>query len=166
MEIQNYVLLSLYHGHIVPRRALDYTEMRFKGYDKDTQNYIDLKKNKFIFNVFKTAQKMGKELKGTQELIIPPALKKILVKWIVMIPNGTDYLFFNAKIEPLTNVTLNQRLNAIFGGKKSVNALRHYYLTKTYKDLIIANEKMAKEMEEMGSSSAQSKVYIKVNDKE
>jgi len=166
MEIQNYVLLSLYHGHIVPRRATDYTEMKFKNFDREKDNFIDLKKNKFVFNVFKTAQKMGKELKGTQELVIPPALKKILVKWIDIIPNGTDHMFFNAKIEPLSNVTLNQRLNSIFGGKKSVNALRHYYLTKTYKDLMIANEKMNQEMGDMGSSIAQAKVYVKVNDKE
>ena len=166
MEIQNYVLLSLYHGHIIPRRAQDYTELRFQNYDKENHNYIDFKKNKFVFNVFKTAKKMGKELKGTQELDIPPALKKILVKWIGLIPNGIDHVFFNAVLSPLSNVTLNQRLNAIFGGKKSVNALRHFYLTKTYKDLMIANQKMADEMEAMGSSSAQAKVYVKVNDKE
>jgi hypothetical protein len=47
-----------------------------------------------------------------------------------------------------------------------VNALRHYYLTKTYKDLMIANEKMNQEMGDMGSSIAQAKVYVKVNDKE
>jgi hypothetical protein len=166
MEIQNYVLLSLYHGHIVPRRATDYTEMKFKNYDREKDNFIDLKKNKFVFNVYKTAQKMGKQLKGTQELIIPPALKKILIKWISLIPNGTDHLFFNAKIEPLSNVTLNQRLNSIFGGKKSVNALRHYYLTKTYKDLMLENQKMNEEMDSMGSSIAQAKVYVKINDKE
>lgn len=166
MEIQNYVLLSLYHGYVVPRRALDYTELRFKDYDKEKHNYIDLKKNKFVFNIYKTAKKMGETLKGQQELDIPPGLKKILIKWIGLIPNGTDHMFFNAKIEPLSNVTLNQRLNAIFGGKKSVNALRHFYLTSKYKDLMIQNQKMAETMEEMGSSSAQSKVYVKVNDKE
>jgi hypothetical protein len=166
MEIQNYILLSLYHGHIVPRRALDYTEMKFQNFDREKDNFIDLKKNKFVFNVYKTAKKMGKDLKGTQELDIPPALKKILVKWIAIIPNGTDHMFFNGKIEQLSNVTLNQRLNAIFGGKKSVNALRHFYLTSKYKDLMIANEKMNDEMGDMGSSAAQAKVYIKVNDKE
>jgi len=166
MEIQNYVLLSLYHGHVVPRRALDYTELKFQNFDREKDNYIDLKKNKFVFNIYKTAKKMGETLKGTQDLDIPPALKKILVKWIGLIPNGTDHVFFNAKIEPLSNVTLNQRLNAIFGGKKSVNALRHFYLTSKYKDLMVANEKMADEMNEMGSSSAQAKVYVKVNDKE
>jgi hypothetical protein len=166
MEIQNYILLSLYHGHIIPRRAQDYTLMKFQNFDRDKDNFVDLKKNKFVFNVFKTAQKMGQELKGTQELEIPPTLKKILVKWIALIPHGTDYMFFNAKIEPLSNVTLNQRLNAIFGGKKSVNALRHFYLTTKYKDLMVANEKMADEMNDMGSSSAQAKVYVKVNDKE
>ena len=166
MEIQNYVLLSLYHGHIVPRRALDYTEMKFQNFDRENDNFVDLKKNKFVFNVYKTAQKMGKELKGQQDLDIPPALKKILVKWIALIPNGTDHMLFNAKIEPLSNVTLNQRLNGIFGGKKSVNALRHFYLTSKYKDLMIANEKMGEEMNDMGSSSAQAKVYVKTNDKE
>jgi hypothetical protein len=166
MEIQNYILLSLYHGHIVPRRALDYTELRFQNYNKENHNYIDLKKNKFVFNVYKTAKKMGKELKGTQELDIPPALKKILMKWIAIIPNGTDHMFFNGKIEPLSNVTLNQRLNAIFDGKKSVNALRHFYLTSKFKDLMVANQEMAAEMNQMGSSDAQAKTYIKINDKE
>jgi hypothetical protein len=164
MEIQNYILLSLYYGHIVPRRALDYTEMKFKNFDREKDNFIDLKKNKFVFNIYKTAKKMGKELKGTQDLDIPPALKKILVKWIALIPNGTDHMFFNAKIEPLSNVTLNQRLNAIFGGKKSVNALRHFYLTSKFKDLMVANQEMASEMNQMGSSEKQAKVYIKVNE--
>jgi hypothetical protein len=166
MEIQNYILLSLYHGHIVPRRALDYTEMKFQNFDREKDNFIDLKKNKFVFNVYKTAKKMGATLKGTQDLDIPPALKKILVKWIAIIPNGTDHLFFNGKIEPLSNVTLNQRLNAIFDGKKSVNALRHFYLTSKFKDLMVANQEMAAEMNQMGSSEKQANTYIKINDKE
>jgi hypothetical protein len=161
MEIQNYVLFSLYYGHVVPRRALDYVEMLYKNYNKETDNYIDLKKNKFVFNKFKTAK-----FKGTQELAIPPALKKILSKWVSIIPSEIDSLFFNSKLEPLSNVTLNQRLNDIFGGKKSVNSLRHFYLTTKYKDLMIANQKMANEMEDMGSSAEQSKVYIKIHDKE
>jgi hypothetical protein len=140
--------------------------MKFKNYNREKDNFVDLKKNKFVYNIFKTAKKLGKELKGTQELDIPPALKKILVKWISMIPNGTDYLFFNAKIEPLSNVTLNQRLNSIFGGKKSVNALRHFYLSSKFKDLMIANQEMAAEMNEMGSSEKQANTYIKINNKE
>jgi hypothetical protein len=57
-------------------------------------------------------------------------------------------------------------LNALFGGAKSVNSLRHFYLTSKYSDLMRETEAMSKEMSDMGSSVAQAKVYIKINDKE
>jgi integrase len=160
MDIQNYVILSLYYDNIVPRRALDYCDMLYKNYD-ETNNYIDFKKNRFVFNNYKTAK-----YKGTQYLDIPPALMKILKKWIALIPKEIDNLFFNSNLEPLSNVTLNQRLNVIFGGAKSVNALRHFYLTSKYSDLMRETEEMAKEMEAMGSSKAQANTYIKIHDKE
>jgi hypothetical protein len=166
MDIQNYIILSLYNGHVVPRRALDYCAMLYQNYDTEKDNYVDFKKNKLVFNQYKTAQKMGKELKGRQELDLPLALKKILQKWIALIPKEVDNLLFNSNLEPLTNVSLNQRLNGIFGGKKSVNALRHFYLTSKYKDLMLETQKMSKEMEAMGSSIDQAKIYVKANDKE
>jgi hypothetical protein len=166
MDIQNYIIISLYYGHIVPRRSTDYVDMKYQNYDKEKDNYIDLKKSKLVFNKYKTAQKMGKELKGEQTLDIPPALKKILTKWIALIPSEIDTLFFNSNLEPLSNVTLNQRLNALFGGKKGVNSLRHFYLTSKYKQLMIANEDMAEDMDAMGSSKAQASVYVKIHDKE
>lgn len=166
MDIQNYIIISLYYGHIVPRRALDYVDMKYQNYDTEKDNYVDLKKNRLVFNKYKTAQKMGKELKGEQTLDIPLALKKIITKWITMIPKEIDNLLFNSNLEPLSNVTLNQRLNALFGGKKGVNSLRHYYLTSKYKQLMIANEGMADDMEAMGSSKAQASVYVKIHDKE
>ena len=51
MDIQNYIILSLYYGHIVPRRALDYVVLKYQNYSKD-DNYVDLKKNRFVFNKF------------------------------------------------------------------------------------------------------------------
>lgn len=166
MDIQNYIILSLYYGHIVPRRALDYVELLYQNYNADTDNYIDFKKNRFVFNRYKTATKMGKELKGQQTLDIPPTLMKILKKWVALIPKEVDNLFFNSNLEPLSNVTLNQRLNTLFGGAKSVNSLRHLYLTSKYSDLMRETEQMSKDMESMGSSKAQANVYIKINDKE
>lgn len=160
MDIQNYIILSLYYGHIVPRRALDYCVCLYKNYD-ESSNYIDFEKSRFVFNNYKTAK-----FKGTQYLDIPPSLMKILKKWVAIIPKEIDNLFFNANLEPLTNVTLNQRLNGIFGGKKSVNSLRHFYLTSKYSDLMRETEAMSKEMEAMGSSKAQANVYIKINDRE
>jgi len=166
MDIQNYIILSLYYGHIVPRRSTDYVEMKYQNYDKDKDNYLDLKKERFVFNKYKTAQKMGAEVKGQQTLDIPPALLKILKKWITIIPKEIDTLLFNTNLESLSNVTLNQRLNSLFGGKKGVNSLRHFYLTSKYKQLMIANEDMADDMEQMGSSKAQASVYVKIHDKE
>lgn len=161
MEIQNYIIFSLFSGHIVPRRAMDYVELKYQNYARETENFIDLKKKQLVFNKFKTAK-----FKGTQMLDIPPALFKILSKWISIIPKEIDHLLFNAKLEPLTNVVLNQRLNGIFGGKKSVNSLRHYYLTSKYKTLMQEKEKMNADLDAMGSSGKQDKIYVKINDKE
>lgn len=160
MTIQNFVILSLYYGHIVPRRALDYVACKFRAYDAKIDNYIDMKRNLFVFNKFKTAK-----FKGTQTLEIPPALKKILVKWISLIPDGVDTLLFNTNLLPLSAITLNQRLNAIFGGKKGVNSLRHFYLSSKYKEVMKAQAKMSADMNDMGSSTAQANVYVKINDK-
>jgi hypothetical protein len=161
MEIQNYIIFSLYSGHIVPRRAQDYILMRTKNYVREKHNYIDLKKKQLVFNIFKTFKH-----KGTQMLDIPPSLNKILSKWISIIPKEIDYLLFNSKLEPLSGVVLNQRLNGIFGGPKSVNSLRHYYLTSKYKTLMQEKEKMAADLDAMGSSKSQENVYVKINDKE
>lgn len=166
MDIQNYIILSLYNGHVVPRRALDYCAMLYQNYATESDNYIDFKRNKLVFNQYKTAQKMGKELKGRQELDLPLALKKILQKWIALIPKEVDHLLFNTNLEPLTNVSLNQRLNGIFGGKKSVNSLRHFYLTKNYKELMEETQRMSADMQAMGSSIDQAKNYVRINDRE
>lgn len=165
MEAQQYVILSMYHGHILPRRSTDYILMKYKNFDKKTDNYVDMANDRLVFNVYKTAMRMGETLKGRQELDIPRSLRKILKKWISVIPEGSDYLFFNSILGPLSNVTLNQRLNKIFGSKKGVNALRHFYLTKTYSTLMQENEKMAGEMDAMGSDIAQAKYYVRTNEK-
>jgi len=159
-DIQNYIIVSLYHGHIPPRRAIDFTELVLKPTDKESQNYIDMKKSKLVFNQYKTAS-----IKGTYEIDIPSKLKNILKKWIAIIPDDVNHLLFNSKREPLSNVTLNQRLNEIFGQNKGVNSLRHYYLTQNHSDTIRAEDKLASDMKAMGSSISQARSYIKVNEK-
>tara|TARA_R110000868_G_scaffold399785_1_gene673778 strand:+ start:76 stop:978 length:903 start_codon:yes stop_codon:yes gene_type:complete len=159
-DIQNYIIVSLYHGHIQPRRAIDFTEMVLKPTNKETENYIDMKKSKLVFNKYKTASTYS-----TQEITIPASLKKILKKWIALIPDDVNNLLFNSKREPLSNVTLNQRLTEIFGANKGVNSLRHYYLTQNHSDTIRAEDKLANDMKAMGSSVKQARSYIKVNEK-
>ena len=157
-QIQNYVIVSLYHGHIAPRRAIDYTEMVLKPTDKETQNYIDMRKSKFVFNKFKTSSTFG-----TQEIAIPPSLKKILKSWILLIPTDVNHLLFGSQRQPLSNVSLGQRLNEIFGEGKSVNSLRHFFLTQNHSDTVRLTDKLAEDMTAMGSNSRQVKSYVKVN---
>lgn len=156
-QIQNFIIVALLGGiWIVPRRSLDYCELLIRGdIDKTNNNYID--KKQFIFHKFKTA----KYYEDGQTLDIPTGLMKILTKWISVIPKDVNHLLFNAKFEPLTNVTLNQRLNKIFKGPISVNQMRHTYLTEKYGAAMKLQKEMADDMSEMGSSLKQATNYVK-----
>lgn len=156
--IQDYIIVSLLGGiHIVPRRSLDFVEMKIRSIDKDSDNYID--KKQFVFHKFKTA----KFHEGGQTLEIPLALRKILNKWISVIPENVDYLLFNGGLDKLSNVTLNQRLNRIFKGPISINQMRHTYLTEKFGAMMAKQKEMAEDMEDMGSSDKQAKVYVKLD---
>ena len=157
-QIQNYVIVSLYHGHIQPRRAIDFTEMVLKPKDKKTENFLDMRKSKFVFNKFKTAKEMG-----SQEMAIPASLKKILKAWILLIPNEVNHLLFNSQRQPLSNVSLGQRLNEIFGEGKSINSLRHFFLTQNHSETVRLSDKLSEDMIAMGSNPRQVKSYVKIN---
>lgn len=157
-KLQEYILVCLLGGfYIVPRRALDYTEMKIRGdIDKEKENYIE--KNKLVFNRFKTAK-----FYGTQAIDMPIQLKNIINKYISVIPDHTEYLLFNVNGGKLNSVSLNQRLNKIFNGKISINALRHAYLTDKYAPLMKEQKKMDADLSAMGSSEAQAKTYVKLS---
>ena len=153
--IQNYIILCLLSGiYIPPRRSLDYTEMTIKPTEDENFNTIDLKKKKFVFNRYKTAKTYG-----SQTLDIPNELATILRKWIKI--NPTHFLLFDTKGNKLNSVKLNQRFNAIFGKRVSVNNMRHAFLTEKYGDTIAKNKQIANTMGEMGSSSAMLNTYVK-----
>jgi hypothetical protein len=154
-KIQNFVIVALFHL-IPPRRAKDYCDFRSKGdINKETENWFDEKNNELVFNSFKTAK-----FYGTQKVKIDKVLKAILKKWISI--NPTEWLLFDTNNSKLSPVKLNQRLNKIFGSEKgcSVNGLRHSFLSNKYQDTIKLNEAMSKDMNDMGSSLSQSKIYI------
>ena len=153
--LQNFIILALF-TLISPRRSKDYCDFKLKSVNKDTDNYMD--KGKFVFNSYKTAKTYGK-----QEVVIPKELASIINKWAKI--NPTDYLLFDANMNPLTSVKLNQRFNRIFDGKKiSVNNLRHSYLTEKFGDTIKKNDELSNTMTEMGSSTGMATTYIKKDD--
>jgi integrase len=155
-KLQDYIILSLLSGfYIVPRRAMDYTELKIRGIGED-DNHID--KNKLVFQKYKTAKFYGKQV-----LDIPVQLKNILNKYISILPSKQEYLLVGGTGQKLSSASLNQRLNKIFDGHISINALRHSYLTEKYKDVMIKNKQLEKEMTAMGSSENQAKTYIKLD---
>jgi hypothetical protein len=126
---QQYIILSVLGGIFIPvRRLMDFTKFKINKIDESKDNY--LKKNKMIFNTYKTSSTYGEQI-----IKIPKKLQNILEKWIEI--NPTDYLLFNQKLEPLSESRLNQILHKIFGGRKiSVDILRSVYLEDIYpKDL-------------------------------
>jgi hypothetical protein len=156
-RLQDYVLVCLLGGqYIVPRRSLDYTEFKIRNVNKEVDNYMD--KSKFYFNKYKTARYYG-----CQNLEIPIQLKNILLKYIAVIPDKIDYLLFGLNGNKLTAVSLNQKLNRLFDGKISINALRHAYLTDKYADVMKKTKKMNAELTQMGSSEQQAKTYVKLD---
>jgi integrase len=153
--LQNFIILALF-TLIPPRRSKDYVDFKIKNINKDTDNYIE--KGKLIFNSYKTAKTYGR-----QEVALPKELTTILNKWIKT--NPTDYLLFDANMNPLSAVKLNQRFNRIFDGKKvSVNNIRHSYLTDKYAENMKVKKAMADDMSKMGSSLSQAETYVKLDD--
>jgi hypothetical protein len=150
--LQNYVLLALYGGQFIPpRRSLDYTAMKIKNIDKEQDNYFD--KNKFVFNQFKTAGKVG-----SQVVELPKPLVSIIKKWISV--NPTDWLLFDTKMNPMDSVKLNQKFNKLFGKAVSINEFRHSFMSEKYAPTIETNRMMAEDFRKMGSSRMQENVYI------
>jgi len=149
--IQNYIIFSLYYLTI-PRRNLDYTLMKIKNINQETDNYIE--KNNFIFNKYKTSKYYNRQTEP-----IPKDLMKLLKKWIKI--NTNEYLLFDTNNNPLTPSKLTHRLNNIFGKRIGTSALRHIYITNKHQSFLKQNEEIKKDLEAMGSSMAQINQYLK-----
>lgn len=153
-KIQNYILLALTGGLFqAPRRSLDWI-MKFRNYDIEKENYVDMKKKQFIFNVFKTQKN-----KGSQTIDISKPLFAILKKWISVLPETQDYLLFDNKSTHLTPSQITHRLNDVFGKPISTSMLRHIYLTSKFSDVNL--KELVKTAEEMGNSPMQALEYVK-----
>lgn len=153
-EIQKFVVLALFHL-IPPRRLLDYTEFKLRNYDKTKDNYWE--GNNLYFNKYKTAKTYGKE-----SVSIPKELKQILTKW-KRVNLMSDYLLFDKKGLKMTQPQLTNLLNEILGKGRSVNALRHSFISENVlKDMprFMELKEIAKDM---GHSVPQMMMYKKEN---
>ena len=152
-DIQDYVILSLMSGILIPpRRLKDYVDFKIRNVDDKIDNYKS--GSKLYFNSYKTAKTYGEQV-----IPIPPILVRLLLKWSTI--NESDHLLIDSNNKPLSNVKLNQRLNKIFNKKVSCNAFRHTYLSEKYGNLINQKNELKEDFKMMGSSIAQELVYIK-----
>jgi hypothetical protein len=156
------VVLSLYTD-IQPRRNQDFLEMFVvKKYGKDhenTKNYYDIHNKKFIFNKYKTAWKFGQQI-----IDIPNSLFEMLIIWRLRVPIEVDNLLFTISFLDLNASTMAERIQRIFGKGKSVNSIRHWYLTKNFKQVYADFQHMEDTMNKMGSSTGVAGWYIKLNE--
>ena len=153
--IMQWVMIALTGGIFqAPRRSIDFGNMKWRNYNENSDNYVDVKNSKFIFQNYKTAKSYGK-----QECEITKPLKVILNKWFKVIPDNCDFILFDNKHQPLTSPQMTHRLNDIFGRKISTSMLRHIYLTNKFKGINL-NE-LQKTATEMGNSPMQALLYVK-----
>jgi hypothetical protein len=157
--MEDWLILALTTGvYFPPRRSLDWVNMKFRGFSQESEdyNYMDLKKNKFVFNIYKTANKYGR-----QEVKIKSRIfKKMVQSYLEMIPDGVDTLLNDLHWEKYTSIRLTQRLNKIFDSHISTSMLRHIYLSSALKDAPPL-EHLKELAKQMGHSIPQQLEYIK-----
>lgn len=151
-EIQKWILLSLTSGlFIAPRRSADWN-MKWRNYDEEKDNYVDVKNKQFVFNAYKTAK-----IYGQSKIEIPKPLQVILNKWFKI--NPTDYVLFDAKEKPLTSPQITHRLNSIFNKNISTSMLRHIYLTHKFGNVNLKD--LSDTASAMGTSKIEALQYVK-----
>ncbi len=162
-NIQKLMVIAIMSGMFIqPRRLMDYTEMKIQNIDPEKDNYIDIKKKKFVFNKYKTASKYGK-----QEVHIPNNLMKLLKPFVkAKLKNGFEYMFNQLNGKKYESATMTQYINNIFNkytkNKISVNSFRHSYLTSKYGNTTDLKE----DLKNMGTSIAQLETYVKKDGEE
>lgn len=125
------LIVALFSGVIdglPPRRLQDWTEMKklVEGVDvnKEIDNYVDMKKNIFVFNKYKTADQYGKQI------IDIPAELRPLIKVVAKFEG--EYLLSNSG-EKYSTSAMSKKLTKMFG--VSVDGLRAIFLSNLYKDM-------------------------------
>jgi hypothetical protein len=141
-DYQNLLISYFFTGVIdglPPRRLQDYTDMKIKNFDKDTDNWTDVRQ--LVFNKFKTAKHTGQ-----QKITIPKSIQQLVRRAIKL--NDTDYLLHNNG-SPYTTPAMSKKLKATYG--VSVDGLRSIFISNMYKGLP-ALEQMEQVAEDMGHS--------------
>ena len=168
--IYNAFIISLYVD-IPPRRNMDYLLCRIVNKKKDIEkisnkydyNYLVKNDDEFIFYKYKTAQRLGGDIKESKiNFKTNEEFKKILNMYLKSLSkqnNDNDYLL-GKKHSSINYLTL--KLNSLLGQNIGSSLLRKLYLSNKYKDSLELLDNLKKDSLEMGHSlGTQQQVYIK-----
>jgi len=153
MNLLNYMVLSLYTMH-APRRNIDYSLMKISNNMSDDKfNYLDIDKQQFIFNNYKT--------NGTYNSVvikIEDELMKVISLYLSNHPEKSKLknktynihflkTFYNEDI--IKSQDMTRILNTVFGKSIGSSMLRNMYLSNKYSNII---ENLKKDTTDMGTS--------------
>jgi hypothetical protein len=150
--ITNWLLVALSSGVYFPPRRSEWTYIKLKDYNPETDNYVDLKKGVFVLNRYKTVK-----LYGRDEVAYGKQFGTLLKKVVSKLPDQT-YLLEN-KGKPFSAPLITMRLNKLFGKNVSTSMLRHIWTSDKYKDMPSLKE-LSANAEAMGHSVSQHLEYI------
>ena len=98
------------------RRSLDYALLKWKNYDKNSDNYYS--RNKVISTNIKL-RIIWVDSDWSRRL------NAVLKKWLKI--NPSDYVLVSTHMNPLSSSQITRMLNLMFGKQVSVNMLRTYF---------------------------------------
>ena len=153
-DLVKFMVLTLTCGVFFPPRRSEWVYMKLKDVNREEDNWIDMKKNEFVFNIYKTKKSLG-----TERIPFPKEFRAILLKYLKKI-GDREYLIFNGKGGALSNAALTQMLNTVFGKKISTSMLRHIFLSDKFKDVPKLTE-LQDTAKSLGHSVGQMMEYIK-----
>jgi len=153
INLLNYMVLSLYTLH-PPRRNIDYSLMKLSNNMSDDKfNYLDIDKQQFIFNNYKTQGKYN-------SVVVPieDELMKVISLYLSNHPEKSKLknktynihflkTFYNEDIIKSQDIT--RLLNTVFGKSVGSSLLRNMYLSNKYSNII---ENLKKDTTDMGTS--------------
>ena len=153
MNLLNYMVLSLYTLH-APRRNIDFSLMKISNNMSDDKfNYLDIDKQQFIFNNYKTQGKYNSVVVNIEDELL-----KVISLYLSNHPEKSKLknktynihflkTFYNEDIIKSQDIT--RLLNTVFGKSVGSSLLRNMYLSNKYSNII---ENLKKDTTDMGTS--------------
>jgi len=150
-DIQNMVIFSFYIL-LEPVRSHEIATLKYKNYDKKTDNFIDIKNKLLVFNDYKTKKSYKTveiDLKNNDKLIN-------LIKSFILFKQKNkfdiNYLFNSNDNTAIDSSQLHKRLNRITGLKISSSMIRKIWLSENYKDVLEKDKKINNSAKNMMNS--------------